>query len=103
MRWEELLEWQPEFLLIACCGYNLSRTLEDLPLLTERPGWETLPCVQNGRVFIVNGSDYFSRPGPRLVDSLEMLAHALHPMIHPLPPGLPMPFALRNASVNMQV
>lgn len=91
MQWQELLDWQPEVLFIACCGFTVERTLQDLPLLTGYPAWSDLPCARSGRVYIVNGSDYFSRPGPRLVDSLELLAQALHPDIHPLPAGLPLP------------
>jgi iron complex transport system substrate-binding protein len=89
MHWEELLHWQPEVLVIACCGYTVERTLQDMPLLEARPRWQELPCVRSGRVYIINGSHYFSRPGPRLVDSLEILAHTLHPDVHPLPEGLP--------------
>src|SRR5438874_13513729 len=63
----------------SCCGYDLTRTMADVPLLGARPGWEQLPAVRAGQVFAVDGSAYFSRPGPRLVDSLEMLAEILHP------------------------
>ncbi|HEV3025181.1 MAG TPA: cobalamin-binding protein [Pirellulales bacterium] len=87
--WERIVEWRPEVMLIACCGYDLARTLADVPILRHRPGWHDLPCVRDGRVYVVDGSSYFSRPGPRLVDSLEILAHALHPGVHPLPEGLP--------------
>jgi iron complex transport system substrate-binding protein len=87
--WERIVEWSPEVMVIACCGYDLERTLADVPILRRQPGWHDLPCVRNGRVYAVNGSSYFSRPGPRLVDSLEILAHTLHPDIHPLPAGLP--------------
>ncbi len=81
--WENILAWQPEVLVVACCGYSIERTLEDMPILQSRPGWNELPCVRNDRVYLVDGSAYFSRPGPRLVDSLEILARALHPGIHP--------------------
>jgi iron complex transport system substrate-binding protein len=91
MRWEELVAWQPELLFIACCGLRVERTLQDMPILAQQPGWSELPCVRSGRVYVTDGSAYFSRPGPRLVDSLEILAHALHPEVHPLPPGLPAP------------
>jgi iron complex transport system substrate-binding protein len=91
MCWQEVLEWRPEVLFIACCGFSIARTLQDMPILERQPGWETLPCVQNARVYIADGSAYFSRPGPRLVDSLEMLAHALHPDVHPQPPGISAP------------
>lgn len=87
--WERIIEWQPEFMLVACCGFDIERTRQDLPLLASRPGWSELPCVLRQRVYLVDGSAYFSRPGPRLVDSLEILANALHPELHPLPPGLP--------------
>lgn len=77
--WEKILAWQPETLVVACCGYSVERTLEDMPILQSRPGWLDLPCVRNDRVYLVDGAAYFSRPGPRLVDSLEILAGAIHP------------------------
>ena len=79
LTWDEVAAAKPDVIFIACCGFNVERTLVDLPLLK----------VKADRVFVTDGNAYFSRPGPRLVDSLEILAHALHPTIHPLPPGLP--------------
>ena len=87
--WERVVELDPDALFIACCGFSVERTLIDLPILHSFPGWRDLRCVREGRVHIADGSAYFNRPGPRLVDSLEILAHALHPEIHPLPPNLP--------------
>lgn len=89
MDWQEVVAAQPEVMVVACCGFDVTRTMADLPILSGYPGWNELPCVRSGRVFVVDGSAYFSRPGPRLVDSLEILAHALHPDIHPLPASLP--------------
>ena len=89
LSWEEVLRWRPEVVLIACCGFNVERTLRDLPLLSRVPRWRELPAARSDRVYVADGSQYFSRPGPRLVDSLEILAHALHPEVHPLPAGLP--------------
>ncbi len=83
LRWEEVLAARPEVLVIACCGFDVSRTLRDLPILTNYPGYAELPAVQAGRVYVIDGHAYFSRPGPRLVDSLEILAHLLHPEVHP--------------------
>lgn len=83
--WERVLQAQPQVMVLACCGFTAARTLEDLPLLQARPGWAALPCVQAGRVYVTDGNAYFSRPGPRLVESLELLAHALHPTLHPPP------------------
>jgi iron complex transport system substrate-binding protein len=87
--WEKIVEANPEVMVIACCGYDVQRTMADLPILRAYPGWEQLKCVREGRVYLMDGSAYFSRPGPRLVDSLEILANALHPEVHPLPTGLP--------------
>ncbi len=83
--WLEIETAAPEVLFIACCGYSLQRTLADLPILTQQPGWTKLPSTQSGRVYVFDGSAYFSRPGPRSDDSLELLAHALHPHIHAVP------------------
>jgi iron complex transport system substrate-binding protein len=89
LRWEEVVAAQPDVLMIACCGFSVERTLADFPILFDQPGWDDLPAVKSGRVFVVDGSAYFSRLGPRLVDSLEILSNALHPNVHPLPAGLP--------------
>jgi iron complex transport system substrate-binding protein len=80
--WQAIVDWQPEVLVIACCGFGVERTRQDLPILEHQPGYDELPCVRQGRVHLVDGSAYFSRPGPRLVDTLEILAQLLHP---PLP------------------
>ncbi len=89
LRWNEIVVWQPEVVFIACCGFGVERTLADVPLLQTVPGWLGLPAVRSERVYVTDGSQYFNRPGPRLVDSLEILAHALDPDVHPLPAGLP--------------
>jgi iron complex transport system substrate-binding protein len=87
--WDEIVRADPEVLVIACCGFDTERTRQDLPILAAYPGFNGLSCVRGGRVYLVDGNAYFSRPGPRLVDSLEILAHALHPHVHMLPPRLP--------------
>lgn len=77
--WEAVLNAEPEVLVIACCGYSIERTLQDLPLLRSRMGFDALPAVRQGEVYIVDANSYFSRPGPRIVDSLEILSEILHP------------------------
>lgn len=77
--WERVLAARPEVLVLACCGYSAERTLKDFPILEDCPSWESLPAVRDRRVYVVDGRAYFSRPGPRLVDSLEILAEILHP------------------------
>ena len=85
--WEEIRSCQPDALFLACCGFTVERTLLDIPILEAQPGWKDLPCVRTGRIYVADGNAYFSRPGPRLVDSLEIMAHALHPEKHPLENG----------------
>jgi iron complex transport system substrate-binding protein len=99
--WEDIVAARPDVLVVACCGYDLERTVADARLLPACPGWDALPAVRHGRVYAVNGSAYFSRPGPRVVDSLEILAHIVHPELFPRrfphavaklePSGLPAP------------
>ncbi len=84
--WDEVVRADPEILIIACCGFDATRTQQDLPILRANPGYERLACVRSRRVFVTDGNAYFSRPGPRLVDSLEILAHAIHPQLIPPPP-----------------
>jgi iron complex transport system substrate-binding protein len=79
IEWGRVLAAQPEVIVLACCGHRADRTLADLPILQGYPGWQSLPAARHGRVFAVDGSAYFSRPGPRIVDSLEILAEILHP------------------------
>jgi iron complex transport system substrate-binding protein len=87
--WQEIIAWQPEIVFIACCGFGVERTLDDVPALQSIAGWLDLPAVRCGQVYVTDGSAHFNRPGPRLVDSLEILAHAVDPAVHPLPVGLP--------------
>jgi iron complex transport system substrate-binding protein len=92
LAWKEVTASKPEVIVIACCGFGVGRTLEETSLLKNVPGWMDLPAVRSHRVYVVDGSAYFSRPGPRLVDSLELLAHLLHPDAVPRPEGV-VPFA----------
>jgi iron complex transport system substrate-binding protein len=84
----ELTQADPEVIVIACCGFSVERSLVDVDLLRSYPGFASLQAVRNQRVYVADGSSYFNRPGPRLVDSLELLAHAIEPSVHPLPSNL---------------
>jgi iron complex transport system substrate-binding protein len=77
--WQELRDADPEVLLIAPCGFTLPRTLREMSDLERREGWDALAATRRGRVFCCDGSAYFNRPGPRLLDSLHILAEAIHP------------------------
>jgi iron complex transport system substrate-binding protein len=94
LRWDEIIAWRPEVVLISCCGFTAERTMQELGVLQGVAGWDDLPAVRNGRVFVTDGSSYFSRPGPRLVDSLELLAHVIHPTVFELPKWVQAPVRL---------
>ena len=79
--WEQIKDAKPEIVVLASCGYDVSRTSLDLPILEDNPVWGSLSAVRHNRVYVANGSAYFSRPGPRVVDSLEILAEIIHPEI----------------------
>ena len=79
LEWDAVLASQPEVIILMPCGFAVPRALEDVPLLTAKEGWHSLPAVQNNRVFAIDASNYTSRSGPRLVTGLEILAEMLHP------------------------
>lgn len=79
VRWEEILEAEPEVLGLIPCGYRLPEVLAALPALAARPFWPWIPAVQAGQVYALEASAYFSRPGPRTLDGIEILAALLHP------------------------
>lgn len=80
--WDAIVRADPEYLLVAPCGFTVGRTLEELDVLSGRPGWERSMAVRRGNVYVAE-SAYFTRPGPRLVDALEILAQLLHPRVFP--------------------
>lgn len=81
LTWETLVTTNPALIVFMPCGFDLNRTRQEAMLLTERPEWQSMQAVQNRRVYITDGNSYFNRPGPRLVDSQEILAEILHPEI----------------------
>jgi iron complex transport system substrate-binding protein len=78
VEWADVVAAAPEVLVVAPCGFPPERTLAELPALTARSGWSSLPAVRVGRVWVVDGPAYFNRPGPRVVRGVEVLAHVLH-------------------------
>ena len=77
--WRALAAADPDVILLLPCGFTIAQSLADMPLLTARPEWAGLRAVREGRVFVIDGHHYFNRPGPRLVESAEMIAEILHP------------------------
>jgi iron complex transport system substrate-binding protein len=94
-----VVEFDPEALVIAPCGFGIEQTLENVEELTDREGWSELSAVREGRVWIVDGSAYLNRPSHRLVDSLEILAGLLHPDRFDAPPEtVARPLSARSAA-----
>ena len=86
--WRELIDAAPDIIFIALCGFNVERSLQDVESFLMTEGFVELHRCAGTQVYLVDGNAYFSRPGPRLVDALEIMANALHPDIHPLPEGM---------------
>ncbi len=76
---DTLIASDPDTIVAAPCGFSMRRTLEELPAVIGRPGWNAMRAVRGGNVFVAEGSQYFNRPGPRIAESLEILAEILHP------------------------
>jgi len=85
LSWREVADAKPEMLFIAACGFNVERTMQDLSVLDNVMMQKEFASLKPDKVFVADGSQYFNRPGPRLVDSLEILAHSIDPIVHPLP------------------
>jgi iron complex transport system substrate-binding protein len=83
LEWRDLVAADPDVILVLPCGFDIARSLREMAALTARPGWSELRAVQADKGFVADGNQYFNRPGPRLVDSLEILAELLHPDAFP--------------------
>lgn len=80
-KWEDFVNSNPDIIIFMPCGFDLKRTRTEANSLTQKPEWEKLQAVKNDRVYLTDGNAYFNRPGPRLADSLEILAEIIHPEI----------------------
>ena len=76
---DDILREDPDIMIVMPCGFSIQRTLQEINLLLELPGWEKLKAVKNNRIYIADGNHYFNRSGPRLTDSIEILAEIIHP------------------------
>jgi iron complex transport system substrate-binding protein len=81
MTWEQLVERDPDVIIVMPCGFDLTRTTPEMHWLADRPGWRDLRAVRERQVYIADGNQYFNRPGPRVVESLQILAGILHPAL----------------------
>lgn len=78
MTWEQLLASDPDVVIVTPCGFDLERTGREMYWLTDRPDWMELRAARTGQVYLIDGNQYMNRPGPRVVDSLEIVAGILH-------------------------
>ncbi len=83
LAWNELCSRDPDCLVVMPCGFDLSRTESEMYWLVERPEWKSLCAVKNGQVYLTDGNQYFNRPGPRVVETLQILGEILHPEYFP--------------------
>jgi iron complex transport system substrate-binding protein len=81
LEWEDLMAAEPDVVVLMPCGFDLARARSEARILESRPGWPKLRFVKSKNVFVADGNAYFNRPGPRLVESLEILAEILHPKL----------------------
>jgi iron complex transport system substrate-binding protein len=83
IEWQQVLDARPEIIVLALCGYDIDRARRDYELLRQFPDFDSVPAAHTNEIHIVNAGAYFARPGPRIVDSLEILAAILHPKEFP--------------------
>lgn len=76
---EQIITSNPDIIIVMPCGFSIERTLREINLLLDLPGWQDLNAVKNNRIYIADGNQYFNRSGPRIVDSIEILAEIIHP------------------------
>jgi iron complex transport system substrate-binding protein len=85
--WLDVVAARPEVLIVAPCGFGLERSMLEARRLLELPGYRDLPAVAGGRAFVLDGNAYLNRSGPRIIDTLEILAHLIRPELFPPPEG----------------
>jgi iron complex transport system substrate-binding protein len=81
LTWQDLCARDPDVIVCLPCGWDIERTRREMPVLTRKPEWPQLRAVRSGRVYLTDGNQYFSRPGPRLSQSLQILAEIFHPSV----------------------
>lgn len=78
VEWEEICDFAPQIILVMPCGFDIDRTLLEIDALTSAPAWSSLPAVRKGHVYLLDANSYFSRPAPRVVEGIEIIASILH-------------------------
>jgi iron complex transport system substrate-binding protein len=79
IQWSDIQIQNPDVIIVMPCGFPIERTMKEMDLLLLLPGFNELKAVKNNRLYIADGNQYFNRPGPRIVDSVEILAEIINP------------------------
>ena len=89
VEWEEILDFAPHYIFIMPCGFDIDKTLNEIDSVTSNEIWYQTPASQKGNVYLVDANSYFSRPGPRIVDGIEIIARTIHSDLFKMepPPG----------------
>lgn len=94
--WDDVLEFAPRIIVVMPCGFDIERTLEEIGALISYENWHKIPAARRGHVYLTDANSYFSRPGPRIVDGLEILAKIIHPETSTFTPPPDSVLNLRN-------
>jgi iron complex transport system substrate-binding protein len=81
IRWDDILLTDPEIIVVMPCGFSIERTIREIDILLNLPQFADTRAAKNNRIYIADGNEYFNRPGPRIVDSIEILAEIIHPKL----------------------
>ena len=81
VQWDDILDADPEIIVVMPCGFSIERTMREIDLLLNLPGFAAMRAVKANRLYIADGNQYFNRPGPRIVDSIEIMAEIIHPKL----------------------
>ena len=79
VRWEDIVEFSPHYVFVMPCGFDIDKTLNEIDSVTSNPVWTQTPASQKSNVYLVDANSYFSRPGPRLVEGIEIISRTIHP------------------------
>jgi iron complex transport system substrate-binding protein len=100
VEWEEILDFAPHYIFVIPCGFDIDKTLNEIDTVTSNSIWHQTPASQKGNVYLVDANSYFSRPGPRIVDGIEIIARTIHPDLFKMEPP---PGSILNLRNYMQI
>ena len=100
VEWDDILDFAPHYIFVMPCGFNIDKTINEIDAVTSNSIWHQTPASQKGNVYLVDANSYFSRPGPRIVDGIEIIARTIHPDIFKMEPP---PGSILNLRNYMQI